>query len=61
MATGLASVRENAQATELPTPAPALEERIRQRASEIWLERDGQGGSELEDWLQAENEIQAAT
>ena len=34
-----------------------LEERIRQRAHEIYLERGGQDGSELDDWLQAEQEI----
>ena len=35
-----------------------LEERIRQRAHEIYLKRGGQDGSELDDWLQAEQEIQ---
>jgi hypothetical protein len=34
-----------------------LEERIRERAHEIYLERGGQDGSDLEDWLQAEQEI----
>jgi len=34
-----------------------LEERIRQRAHEIYLERGGEDGSEMEDWLQAEQEI----
>jgi len=34
-----------------------LDERIRQRAHEIYLERGGQDGSDLEDWLQAEQEI----
>ena len=36
--------------------APSLEE-IRRRAYEIYLERDGLGGKELDDWLQAETEI----
>jgi hypothetical protein len=35
----------------------ALNERIRLRAWEIYLARDGQNGSETEDWLQAEQEI----
>ena len=39
-------------------PLPA-EERIRQRAHEIYLRRDGQDGSEIGDWLQAEAEILA--
>jgi hypothetical protein len=52
-----------------PTPAEtAVEERegllhstreqeIRIRAYEIYLQRGGQPGSELEDWLQAEREL----
>jgi hypothetical protein len=36
--------------------APSYEE-IRRRAYEIYLERDGFGGNELDDWLQAEAEI----
>jgi hypothetical protein len=35
-----------------------LEERIRQRAHQIYLQRNGQDGSELDDWLQAEAELQ---
>src|SRR5687768_11889598 len=38
-----------------------LEERIRRRAHEIYLGRRGQDGSEIEDWLQAELEIQQMT
>ena len=34
-----------------------MEERIRQRAHEIYLERGGEDGSEMDDWLQAEQEI----
>jgi hypothetical protein len=34
-----------------------LEERIRQRANELYVERRNQFGSELDDWLQAEEEI----
>jgi DUF2934 family protein len=36
--------------------APSHEE-IRCRAYEIYLERDGLGGNELDDWLQAEAEL----
>jgi len=50
----------------MPAPAPAketpiavlpLEERIRRRAYELYVERDNQSSSELDDWLQAEEEI----
>jgi hypothetical protein len=33
------------------------EERIRQRAYELYLRRGNQSGSELDDWLQAEKEF----
>jgi hypothetical protein len=36
--------------------APSYEE-IRRRAYEIYLERDGLGGNEVDDWLQAEAEL----
>ena len=35
----------------------STEEKIRQRAHEIWLQNEGQSGSALADWLQAEKEI----
>jgi len=50
----------------MPAPAPAketsiealpLEERIRRRAYELYVERGNQSGSELDDWLQAEEEV----
>lgn len=55
----------------MPAPAPAkeapaptnpisLEERIRQRAYERYLERGNQPGSDLDDWLHAEEEVQRA-
>lgn len=37
-------------------PLP-LEERIRSRAYDLYLSRAGEPGSELDDWLQAEEEI----
>jgi hypothetical protein len=39
-----------------PEPVP-IEERIRQRAYEIYLQRDGREGTALDDWHQAESEI----
>jgi len=34
-----------------------LEERIRRRAHELYLQRGNESGSEIEDWRQAEDEI----
>ena len=39
------------------TDSLPLEEQIRQRAHAIYLERGGQEGAEMDDWLQAEQEI----
>ena len=55
MATGgraLEKSEENNTEATLP-----MEERIRRRAHGIWLERGGQDGSHMDDWLQAEQEI----
>ncbi|MCU1275925.1 MAG: hypothetical protein JWO48_3356 [Bryobacterales bacterium] len=50
-------------------PAPAkgrrpeklpLEEQIRRRAYELYIQRGNQSGSEFDDWLQAEEEIRRA-
>ena len=52
----------------MPAPARAkkpaietfsLEERVRRRAYELYIERGNESGSELDDWLQAEEEIRA--
>jgi hypothetical protein len=37
--------------------AKPLEQRIRERAYEIYLQRGGGDGAELEDWLQAQEEL----
>jgi hypothetical protein len=53
----------------MAAPAPAkerlkerlsLEEKIRRRAYELYLRRGNQSGSDLDDWLQAEEEIHRA-
>jgi Protein of unknown function (DUF2934) len=49
-----------ARAKELPSETPSLEERIRQRAYELYLQRGNQSGLEIDDWLQAEEEIRRA-
>jgi hypothetical protein len=41
-------------ASELP-----LEERVQTRAYELYVLRGNESGSELDDWLQAEDEIRA--
>jgi hypothetical protein len=46
-----------ARAKETPIEPLPLEERIRRRAYELYIQRDSQSGSELDDWLQAEEEI----
>jgi hypothetical protein len=50
-----------AKAPATPSEALPLEERIRQRAYELYVQRGNQSGSELDDWLQAEEEIRRAT
>jgi len=49
-----------ARAKENPAGPVSREERIRQRAYELYVSRGNQSGSEVDDWLQAEEEIQRA-
>ena len=49
-----------AHAKEAPFEALPLEERIRRRAYELYVQKGSQSGSELDDWLQAEEEIRRA-
>jgi Protein of unknown function (DUF2934) len=49
----------------MPAPALAketlsLEERIRLRAYQLYVQRGNQPGSDLDDWLEAEEEIRKA-
>jgi len=46
-----------ARAKKPQIETPSLEERIRLRAFELYVERGNQSGSEFDDWLQAEEEI----
>ncbi len=46
-----------APARERSTEYGTIEERIRARAYELFLSRNGQGGSPETDWTQAETEI----
>ncbi len=43
-----------------PIETLSLEERIRLRAYELYVQRGNESGSELDDWLQAEAEIRRA-
>jgi hypothetical protein len=38
----------------------SLEERVQKRAYELYVLRGNESGSEMDDWLQAEDEIQEA-
>ncbi len=49
-----------ARAKEAPIERLSLEEQIRRRAYELYVQRGSQSGSELDDWLQAEEEIRRA-
>jgi hypothetical protein len=49
-----------ARAKELPGITLSIEERVRHRAYELYLQRGNQPGSEIDDWLQAEAEIRRA-
>ena len=50
-----------ARAKEVPSETLPLEEQVRRRAYELYVLRGNQSGSELDDWLQAEEEIRRAT
>ncbi|MGA2787409.1 MAG: DUF2934 domain-containing protein [Verrucomicrobiota bacterium] len=49
---------QSAPTIHSPKLPPTLEQ-IRQRAHEIYLARGSAAGRELDDWLQAERELQA--
>ncbi len=44
-------------AAQRPQQAKPAEEQIRKRAYELYLARNGGAGSELDDWLKAEQEL----
>jgi hypothetical protein len=49
-----------ARAKKPVTEELSLEERIRRRAYELYVERGNESGSENDDWFQAEEEIRRA-
>ena len=50
-----------ARVKEPPIEKLPLEEQIRRRAYELYVQRGNQSGSEHDDWLQAEEEMRRAT
>ena len=49
----------HAETTERPTDSLSREERVRQRAQELYRLRGDHPGSAVDDWLRAEEEIRA--
>jgi len=52
------ATRIQGEREEVSAEKPARDEEIRLRAYEIYLERGEQPGRELDDWLQAERELE---
>ena len=52
------AISTQAATREVPVGNSARDEEIRRRAYEIYLERGEQPGRELDDWLQAERELE---
>jgi hypothetical protein len=57
MASAAGPAPDKTRTPEIQETGLPLEEQIRRRAHEIWLQRGGQSGSDTADWLQAEEEI----
>ena len=53
-----ATTTQAAETGEASLGSAARDEEIRRRAYEIYLERSKQPGRELDDWLQAERELE---
>jgi hypothetical protein len=53
-----ATTTQSVAAGEASAGNPARDDDIRRRAYEIYLERGEQPGRELDDWLQAERELE---
>jgi hypothetical protein len=52
------TTKTEAEGTSAEIGNPVPEEEVRSRAFEIYLERGEQPGCDLDDWLQAERELQ---
>ncbi len=53
----IVSKKAASQAAAVETRAADMQEAIRFRAYELFLQRGGQHGADFEDWIRAENEI----
>jgi Protein of unknown function (DUF2934) len=53
------NLRETGGVGQTSVSNSARHEEIRIRAYEIYIERDGQPGDELSDWVQAEREVES--
>jgi len=51
------STNGSGEISDNPLSDGSLKDTIRKRAYELYLERPGGGGNELEDWLRAEAEV----
>ncbi len=51
--------RPTEEVTPFPPTSEELEQRIRQRAYELWEQRGCPAGSDQDDWFQAEREYRA--
>jgi hypothetical protein len=52
-------VKPHPQAKQAGGSSLPLEEQVRLRAHELYVERGNESGSEVDDWLQAEEELSA--
>ena len=52
-------MQRSAEEERDPSLHSALEQEIRRRAYELYVERGGEPGRDIEDWLQAERELTA--
>ena len=57
----LQATSTQADTRETPLGNAARDDEIRRRAYEIYLERGAEPGREMEDWLQAEGELERRT
>ena len=54
----MSSKPNSSESTEAKPDGNSAHEEIRGRAYEIYLDRGGQPGGEMDDWLQAERELE---
>ena len=56
----MASIKQDENTGDMMS-TPSRDEQIRRRAYEIYLARGEQSGRDLDDWLQAERELEGGT